>query len=115
VIDELPLSHDLFHRKLSKSKGAFPNEESLLKLLYMGIENAQKKWSKAIWLYLNLPFATKAGWIAIWSYDLIMLYFGMIQKTEQSRSGVDNLYLFYCFSIAGLRKYKMDSTLKNFC
>ena len=35
-------------RKLTKTKGAFPNEESLLKLLYMGIENAQKKWSKAI-------------------------------------------------------------------
>jgi transposase-like protein len=35
-------------RKLTKTKGAFPNEESLLKLLYMGIENAQKKWSKPI-------------------------------------------------------------------
>jgi len=36
------------HRKLSKSEGTFPNEESLLKLLYIGIDNAQKKWSKAI-------------------------------------------------------------------
>ena len=35
-------------RKLTKTKGAFPNEESLLKLLYMGIQNAQKKWSKPI-------------------------------------------------------------------
>lgn len=31
-------------RKLSKTKGAFPNENSLLKLLYMGIQNASKKW-----------------------------------------------------------------------
>jgi len=31
-------------RKLTKTKGAFPNENSLLKLLYMGINNAQKKW-----------------------------------------------------------------------
>lgn len=32
-------------RKLTKTKGAFPNENSLLKLLYMGIENASKKWT----------------------------------------------------------------------
>lgn len=32
-------------RKLTKTKGAFPNENSLLKLLYMGIGNAQKKWT----------------------------------------------------------------------
>ena len=30
-------------RKLTKTKGAFPNENSLLKLLYMGIQNASKK------------------------------------------------------------------------
>lgn len=35
-------------RKLTKTKGAFPNENSLLKLLYMGIQNAQKKWSMPI-------------------------------------------------------------------
>jgi transposase-like protein len=35
-------------RKLTKTKGAFPNEESLLKLLYMGIKNAEKKWSMPI-------------------------------------------------------------------
>jgi putative transposase len=29
-------------RKLTKTKGGFPNENSLLKLLYMGIQNAQK-------------------------------------------------------------------------
>jgi putative transposase len=32
-------------RKLTKTKGAFPNENSLLKLLYIGIQNAQKKWT----------------------------------------------------------------------
>ena len=35
-------------RKLTKTKGAFPNEASLLKLLYMGIKNAQKKWTMPI-------------------------------------------------------------------
>ena len=33
---------------LTKTKGAFANDESLLKLLYMGIQNAQKKWSMPI-------------------------------------------------------------------
>jgi len=31
-------------RKLTKTKGAFPNENSLLKLLYAGILNATEKW-----------------------------------------------------------------------
>ena len=31
-------------RKLTKTKGGFPNENSLLKLLYLGIQNASKKW-----------------------------------------------------------------------
>jgi transposase-like protein len=35
-------------RKLTKTKGAFPNENSLLKLLYIGIQNAQKKWTMPI-------------------------------------------------------------------
>ena len=35
-------------RKLTKTKGAFPNENSLLKLLYMGIHNAQKKWTMPV-------------------------------------------------------------------
>ena len=35
-------------RKLTKAKGAFPNENSLLKLLYMGIQNAEKKWTMPI-------------------------------------------------------------------
>jgi len=35
-------------RKLTKTKGAFPNKHSLLKLLYMGIQNASKKWTMPI-------------------------------------------------------------------
>jgi len=35
-------------RKLTKTKGAFPNKDSLLKLLYMGIKNASKKWTMPI-------------------------------------------------------------------
>jgi len=35
-------------RKLTKTKGGFPNEESLLKLLYLGVKNASKKWTMPI-------------------------------------------------------------------
>jgi len=35
-------------RKLTKTKGAFPNENSLLKLLYAGILNATEKWAMPI-------------------------------------------------------------------
>lgn len=35
-------------RKLTKTKGAFPNDNSLLKLLYLGIQNASKKWTMPI-------------------------------------------------------------------
>ncbi|MEC5343179.1 transposase [Brenneria populi] len=35
-------------RKLTKTKGAFPNENSLLKLLYLGRMNAQEKWTMPI-------------------------------------------------------------------
>ena len=35
-------------RKLTKTKGAFPNENSLLKLLYLGLLNAQQKWTMPI-------------------------------------------------------------------
>lgn len=41
-------------RKLTKTKGAFPNQDSLLKLLYLGIQNAQKKWTMPI---RNWPLA----------------------------------------------------------
>lgn len=35
-------------RTLTKTKGAFPNDNSLLKLLYAGIRNAEKKWTMPI-------------------------------------------------------------------
>jgi len=31
--------------KLTKTVGGFPNDNSLLKLLYLGTQNASKKWS----------------------------------------------------------------------
>lgn len=35
-------------RKLTKTKGGFPNDMSLLKLLYLGIQNAARKWTMPI-------------------------------------------------------------------
>ena len=35
-------------RKLTKTKGAFVNENSLLKLLYLGVQNASVKWTMSI-------------------------------------------------------------------
>ena len=35
-------------RKLTKTKGGFPNDDSLMKLLFMGIQNASKKWTMPI-------------------------------------------------------------------
>ena len=35
-------------RKLTKTKGAFSNENSLLKLLYLGIQNASRKWTTSV-------------------------------------------------------------------
>jgi len=32
-------------RILTKTKGAFPNDNSLVKLLYVGIQHAEKKWT----------------------------------------------------------------------
>jgi transposase-like protein len=34
---------------LTKTKNALPNENSLLRLLYMGIQNATKKWNMPMW------------------------------------------------------------------
>lgn len=42
-------------RKLTKTKGAFPNENSLLKLLYLGIKNASKKWTAPNGSALGVP------------------------------------------------------------
>ena len=33
---------------LTKTKGVFPNDNSLLKLLFAGIQNAKKKWTMPI-------------------------------------------------------------------
>lgn len=35
-------------RKLTKTKCTFPNENSLLKLLYLGLINAQEKWTMPV-------------------------------------------------------------------
>ncbi len=35
-------------RKLTKTKGAFPSSNSLIKLLYVGILNASEKWTMPI-------------------------------------------------------------------
>ncbi|MCP3952541.1 MAG: transposase [Desulfobacterales bacterium] len=35
-------------RKLTKTKGRFPNDSSLFKLLYLGIQNVSKKWAMPI-------------------------------------------------------------------
>ncbi|MFT6046566.1 MAG: putative transposase [Arenicella sp.] len=35
-------------RKLTKTKGGFPNDTSRLKLRYLGIQNASKKWTMPI-------------------------------------------------------------------
>jgi len=47
-------------RKLTKTKGAFSNENSLLKLLYAGILNASKKWTMPIHNW-NLTFTLLGG------------------------------------------------------
>ncbi len=35
-------------RKITKTRAAFPNEEAALKLLYLGLQNASKKWTMPI-------------------------------------------------------------------
>lgn len=35
-------------RKVTKGKGSFPNEQALLKILYLRVRDLQKKWSKGI-------------------------------------------------------------------
>jgi len=35
-------------RKVTKNRGAFPNDEAALKLLYLAMRNAAKKWSLPI-------------------------------------------------------------------
>lgn len=40
------LNHSL--RKITKNRGAFPNDEAALRLLYLGLQNAAKKWTLPI-------------------------------------------------------------------
>jgi len=35
-------------RKLTTTKGTFPNENSFIKLLYMGNQNTSKKWAMTV-------------------------------------------------------------------
>lgn len=35
-------------RKLTKHRGAFPNEEALIKLLYLALRNIRKRWNLPI-------------------------------------------------------------------
>ena len=35
-------------RKLPKTRGGFPNDDSLLRLLYLGLNNASRKWTVPI-------------------------------------------------------------------
>ncbi len=35
-------------RKVLKGRGAFPNDESIIKLLYMGLQHVAKKWTQPI-------------------------------------------------------------------
>ena len=40
-----------FHRqvrKVTKTKGAFPNDMALLKLIYLTVENISKKWTQPV-------------------------------------------------------------------
>lgn len=35
-------------RKVLKNRGAFPNDESIRKILYLALHNASKKWNRPI-------------------------------------------------------------------
>jgi transposase-like protein len=35
-------------RKVTKGKGAFPNDKSLIKLIFLRIQDMKKKWTKPI-------------------------------------------------------------------
>jgi putative transposase len=35
-------------RKVTKNRGSFPNDESMLKLLYLALNNIAKKWTMPI-------------------------------------------------------------------
>jgi len=35
-------------RKVTKNRGSFPNDESMLKLLYLALKNISRKWTMPI-------------------------------------------------------------------
>ncbi len=50
-------------RKVTKNRGSFPNDESMLKLLYLALRNISKKWTMPIrnWSLAVHPFAIRFG------------------------------------------------------
>ena len=50
-------------RKISKNRGVFPHEESLLKIYYLALERAAKKWTMPIqdWSAALNRFAIEFG------------------------------------------------------
>jgi len=42
-------SVNLSLRKVTKNRGSFPNNESMIKLLYLALQNIEKKWTMPIW------------------------------------------------------------------
>ena len=50
-------------RKISKNRGVFPHEESLLKLYYLALERVAKKWTMPIhnWSEALSRFAIEFG------------------------------------------------------
>ena len=77
-------------RKLTKTKGGFPNDDSLLKLLYMGIENASKKWTMPIqnWAqtlsHLSIRFKDES--ILCWSYSKPYSDSGIVTAADLDRT-----------------------------
>ena len=41
-------SVNMSRRKVTKNRGSFPNDESMLKLLYLALKNISKKWTMPI-------------------------------------------------------------------
>jgi putative transposase len=49
VIESLNMSL----RKVLKTRASFPNDDALKKLLYLGLQNASKKWTMPIWNWVS--------------------------------------------------------------
>ena len=78
-------------RRLTKTKGAFPNEDGLLKLLYIGIQNASRKWTMPIqnWAETLSQLATflKEGWTGNLESDNMKSNNNLLtQNSEQSQT-----------------------------